>query len=71
MTPNPFLSLLHSRKFWLLILDTSISLILYFIGRYNPGMMEDVKMLIVTFQPVFVVLIGAIAYEDVNRIPPG
>jgi hypothetical protein len=64
MTPNPFSSLLHSRKFWLLILDTVISLTLYFVGKYSPTVMEDVKLLILSLQPVFVVVIGAIAYED-------
>jgi hypothetical protein len=66
MNPNPFMSLLHSRKFWLLILDTSISLILFFVGKYAPGAAEDIKFLIIALQPVFVTLIGAIAYEDAS-----
>lgn len=66
MKPNPFSSLLHSRKFWLLILDTIVSLGLYFVGKYaGAEVFEDVKLVILTLQPVFVTIIGAIAYEDV------
>ena len=65
MQPNPFLSLLRSRKFWLVILDTVISVVLYFVGKYaGASLFEDVKMLIGVLQPVFVVIIAAIAYED-------
>jgi hypothetical protein len=62
---NPLAGLLRSRKFWLLVLDTAISLILYFVGKYAPaGVFEDVKVIILALQPVFIVIIGAIAYED-------
>jgi hypothetical protein len=57
-------SLLRSRKFWLLILDTVISVTLFFVGKASPALLEDVKFLIVSLQPVFVTIIGAIAYED-------
>jgi uncharacterized membrane protein HdeD (DUF308 family) len=66
MTPNPFSALLHSRKFWLLILDTIISLTLYFVTKYSPEAQEDVKFLILTLQPVFVTIILAIAWNDNN-----
>lgn len=58
------MSLLKSRKFWLLILDTVVSLLLFFVGKYVPDAMDDIKFLIISLQPVFVVIIGAIAYED-------
>lgn len=62
---NPFQSLILSRKFWLLILDTVISLVLYFGTKYlTPAAMDDVRILILALQPVFVVIIGSIAYED-------
>ncbi len=64
MKPNPFSGLVHSRKFWLLILDTLISLILYFVGRYVPDAIEDVKFAVLALQPVFVTIIIAIAVED-------
>jgi hypothetical protein len=76
MTPNPFSALFHSRKFWLLILDTVVSISLYFIGRYaSPELAEDMKFLIASIQPVFVVVIIGIFTEDnaqikANNVPP-
>ena len=65
MNPNPFSGLFHSRKFWLLILDTVISITLYFIGRYaDPTLAEDMKFLIASIQPVFVTVIIGIFTED-------
>ena len=65
MNPNPFLSLLHSRKFLLLILDVVISLILYFSGKYaDPSIFEDIKFVIGSLQVVFAAIIIAIAVED-------
>jgi uncharacterized membrane protein HdeD (DUF308 family) len=64
MQPNPFSGLIHSRKFWLLILDTIISLVLYFVSKYIPGAAEDVKFAILALQPVFVTIILAVAWED-------
>ncbi len=62
---NPFQSLLLSRKFWLLILDTVVSLVLFFGTKYlTPSAMDDVKVLILAFQPVFIAIIAAIAHED-------
>lgn len=56
--------LLHSRKFWMSILDTIISLTLFFVGKYDPVHTEDVKFLIGALQPVFVMVIAGIAIED-------
>lgn len=56
--------LLHSRKFWLLILDTVISLALFFVGKYDPAHIEDVKFMVGALQPVFVMVIAGIAIED-------
>lgn len=66
MNPNPFLALLKSRKFWLLILDTAVSLTLFFGAKYFAANLEDIKFLIGALQPVFVFIIGAIAYEDAH-----
>jgi len=71
MNPNPFSALLHSRKFWLLILDTVISLTLYFVSKYAMGAVEDVKFLVLALQPVFVTIILAVAWNDNNpQLPP-
>jgi hypothetical protein len=62
---NPFQALLKSRKFLVLLLDTTVSLVLYFSVKYlAAGAVEDIKTVILALQPVALVLIGAIAYED-------
>lgn len=61
---NPFAKLLRSRKFWLLILDTLVSGSTYFITKYLGGSGEDALYVIGLLQPVFVAVIGAVAYED-------
>lgn len=62
---TPFQLLIQSRKFWLLILDTVASLVLFFVAKYAaPNALEDVKFVIAALQPVFVMLIYAIAKED-------
>lgn len=62
---NPWEGLLRSRKFWLLVLDTVISMVLFFVGKYaSADLFDDVKFLIAALQPLFVVIIAAIAYED-------
>lgn len=67
MQPNPFASLLKSRKFWLMILDLVISLALYFVAKYAAApVAEDVKWVIGLIQPIFIAIISAIAYEDAS-----
>ena len=62
---NPFMLLFKSRKFWLLMLDTVVSTVLFFGGKYmGADMLDNVKFLIAIMQPVFVFLIIAIAMED-------
>lgn len=62
---SPVQALFKSRKFLVLASDTVISLVLYFVTKYAaPSAVEDVKMVVVALQPVVLVLIGAIAYED-------
>jgi ABC-type Na+ efflux pump permease subunit len=57
--------LLKSAKFWTAIIDVVISLILYFTGKYlAPTIAEDIKIVIAAIQPVFLMVIGGIAYED-------
>jgi drug/metabolite transporter (DMT)-like permease len=57
--------LLQSRKFWLLILDTVISVATFAVGHYvAPQYSEAALFLIGALQPVFVAIIGGIALED-------
>ena len=66
---NPVAALLKSRKFWVAVLDLVVSLVLFFVGKYtSPSALEDVKVIIVAIQPVAIILIGAIAYEDAALI---
>lgn len=62
---SPIQALFRSRKFLLLLLDTIVSVLLYFGGRYMaPGAVEELNFLIGVLQPVFVAIIVAIAWED-------
>ena len=56
---NPIVSLLKSRKFLLLVLDTIVSCLLYFFAA-----VPNVEFLIGALQPVFVAIIYSIAVED-------
>lgn len=72
MTQNPFSRLLMSRKFWLLILDVVVSTATYFIAKYSsPEAAKDVLFVIGIWQPAFVMVIGAIAYEDKAAMQAG
>lgn len=58
-------ALMNSRKFMLLLMDVVLSLVLYFVVKYvAPSIVEDIKFVIAALQPVFVILINAIAKED-------
>ncbi len=62
---NPIKALFGSRKFLLLLLDSFLSMLIYFLGRYAPlFILEDVKFVVLIMQPVFIAIILAIAWED-------
>jgi hypothetical protein len=67
-TASPMKKLLHSRKFLILCLDTVISLITFVVGMYFLNAQETTFFIIATIQPIFIFIIGAIAYEDVHYI---
>jgi hypothetical protein len=57
--------LLHSSKFWTMILDVIVSFSTYFLTKYAaPEMAQDVLFIIGGLQPVWLMVIGSIAYED-------
>ena len=68
---NPFKALLQSRKFWLLILDTVVSVSTYFVGKYLGADGNDVIFLVAALQPIFMVAINTIAKEDVAQLEAG
>ena len=57
--------LIHSRKFWLMVVDVIISTITYFVGIYAiPEVGNNIIWVIAAWQPVIVALITGIATED-------
>lgn len=65
-------SLLHSRKAAIVVIDGIVTLILYFVGKYSsPNTLEDLKIIIAVMQPIFVMWIGSIAYEDGKKLQGG
>ena len=59
------MSIFKSRKVRIALLDLVCSVVLYFAAKYaGAGLAEDIKFLILSFQPVFLLVIGGIAYED-------
>lgn len=61
---NPVLGLLRSRKFLVAILDMLVTLVTFFVGKYAGWALEDVTVVIGALQPVVLILIAAIAWED-------
>lgn len=63
---NALMALLRSRKFLIAIFDAIIAgVVIYFSGKYgSANLAEDVQYLVAILQPVFVMLVAAIAYED-------
>jgi hypothetical protein len=57
-----------SRRFWVSILDIVITLSLYFVAKYVPGAIDDVKFVMLALQPLALALIIAYTIEDVNLI---
>jgi hypothetical protein len=56
-----------SRKFWLLILDTVVSVATYFVGLYVLDVQaEQVLFLIASLQPVFLFLITAYTVQNIK-----
>jgi len=65
MNPNPFSGLLHSRKFWLAVVDAIAAILALWVGSYvEPKLAQLILATWAAFQPVLIVVIAAIAYED-------
>ena len=61
---EPLKALFASRKFWLLVLDGVVSLILLVIAEFAPNFREMADQLIAILQPVIVAVIVGIFVED-------
>ena len=69
MTPNPFSGLLHSRKFWIAMLDAIIALATLWIGQlFSPETQKMILQTLAILQPVFLTVIASIAHEDAAQI---
>lgn len=61
---KPITGLLQSRKFWLLVLDTVVSLAIYLISSFWPEAKEVAITIIGILQPVVIAVIVGIFVED-------
>lgn len=65
-------SLFKSRKFWIMIVDVTISTITYFLAHYaSPEAGENIIYLIGAWQPVVYAVIAGIATEDAANVTAG
>lgn len=65
---NPISGLLRSRKFLVAIFDLLVSFIMHFGTKYlAPVAFEDIQFVIASVQPVFLLVIYTIAYEDKGK----
>lgn len=63
------MTLLQSRKFWIMVLDIVISTSTYFIGKYaSPDAVKDVLFLIASLQPIVLAVIVSITVQNVEGI---
>ena len=51
-----------------LIVDAVISILLFFVGKYAPLAIEDVKFLVVALQPVIAIYLGLVYSHDVQKL---
>jgi len=62
-------SIFKSRKFWIMCVDTIVSLATYFVGKYlDPASVKDILFLIGALQPVILLVIASIAVQNVQGI---
>ena len=61
---NSVRALFRSRKFLLLLVDAVISTITLAVGLWAKASLPTVLAIIGIYQPVFIAVIGGIAYED-------
>ena len=61
--------LFSSRRFWILVIDTVVSLGTYFTVKYfAPGAADDILTMMKYLQPLFVVIVIAYTADDAQRI---
>lgn len=60
--------LLQSRRFWTMVLSVIVALVLYFVGKYLPAQLEDVKFVIDLIVPLALMLIGAFTVDNAIKL---
>jgi hypothetical protein len=55
-------------KEWALVVDAVLSLAVYFVGKYFAVAVEDLKFVIAALQPILMLYIGSVAFDDVNKL---
>lgn len=58
----------QSRRFWTMLLSVIVALVLYFVGKYLPAQMADVKFVIDLITPLAFVLIAAFTVDDAIKL---
>jgi hypothetical protein len=62
-------SIFKSRKFWIMVVDVVVSIVTYFVGKYAaPAIADDIFKMIVTLQPVILLVIGSITAQNLAGI---
>jgi hypothetical protein len=65
-------NLFKSRKFWIMIVDVSLSTVTYFVAHYvSAEAGQNIMWLIGAWQPVIFAVINGIATEDAAAIEAG
>lgn len=58
-----------SRKFWIMVVDTAVSLATYFIGKYqSPEAAKDILTLVLALQPIIISVVVSITVQNVAGI---
>lgn len=60
--------LLKSRRFVTALLASVVTLVLYFVGKYALGALEDVQMVLNVLMPLALALIAAYTIDDIATI---
>jgi hypothetical protein len=68
MKQNPVSSLLHSRKFLILLLDTFLALVTLLVTNHlEPDLVAEILAVITIVQPLWIAVIVGITKEDVSK----
>jgi hypothetical protein len=58
--------LLNSRRFVTLLFDVVVSSVMFVVATYAPAQQDLIKFFVVSWQPVFIAVIGAYTIDDNN-----